>query len=617
MPTATPILSTGQFRYDAARRVLSAPADAFDNPAEVFGDSLRVRSSTSGRLLRFERVEPGRYSTTVDDKPVHIQITGLPMPQIPAAAQAKLDAPEPKSIVGRRLAERAARKTGRHGVVVARAGTGKTTTCCQGLYVLKGLKPTITPSAQQQAVWDLIMETPDAKTVAVVAFNVKIVEELIRKVPKGVDVKTNNGLGFGAVRRAFPKVKLNQYRVSNIVEELTGRSKHELDRHQPGLVAAVVRLVKLVKANLTGTDADSLTDLVDHYDIDLADLSAREVFPLVARVIERCKNVNADNACDFDDQVWLPVVLDLPVFRYDLLMVDEAQDLNRCQQALVRKAGRRLILVGDPKQAIYGFAGADADSMPRMIRELGETPEGVVTLPLNVTRRCGKAIVAEAQKIVPDFAAFESNCEGIISRAAFPTPYTTPAKDYRGKVEDGNMVLCRTNAPLVQQCFRFLRDGRKANILGREIGAGLIRTVEKLEAASLPDLIKKLDEWLDLEQRRENAKKNPSDDKLITLQDRYDCLVVFSEGAKSVEDVITKIQTVFSDESGKGVRLSSIHKAKGLEADRVFLLEPIRAPVPHPMAKSSWAIEQEWNLRYVAITRAIRELVYVVEKLEE
>ena len=60
-----------------------------------------------------------------------------------------------------------------------------------------------------------------------------------------------------------------------------------------------------------------------------------------------------------------------------------------------------------------------------------------------------------------------------------------------------------------------------------------------------------------------------------------------------------------------GVLLSSIHKAKGLEADRVFLIEPEGAPVPHPMAKQDWEIEQEWNLRYVAITRAKKELIYV------
>jgi len=60
-----------------------------------------------------------------------------------------------------------------------------------------------------------------------------------------------------------------------------------------------------------------------------------------------------------------------------------------------------------------------------------------------------------------------------------------------------------------------------------------------------------------------------------------------------------------------GIKLSSIHKAKGLEAHRVFFLRPKGGECPHPMAKTGWQRGQEQNLLYVAITRAIEELVYV------
>jgi ATP-dependent exoDNAse (exonuclease V) beta subunit len=61
--------------------------------------------------------------------------------------------------------------------------------------------------------------------------------------------------------------------------------------------------------------------------------------------------------------IYLPVALDLPMPKYDLLLIDEAQDLSKCQQALAKKAGRRLVFVGDPKQALYGFCGADSKSL--------------------------------------------------------------------------------------------------------------------------------------------------------------------------------------------------------------------------------------------------------------
>ena len=174
------------------------------------------------------------------------------------------------------------------------------------------------------------------------------------------------------------------------------------------------------------------------------------------------------------------------------------------------------------------------------------------------------------------------------------------------------MILCRVNAPLVSECFKFLRAGRKANIQGRDVGIGLISTIKRMKAENIEKLLWNLDLWLCQEQAKEQRKRNPSEARLIALQDRVECIFCFAEDTKTVEEVVKKIETVFTNDKDKpGIMLSSIHKAKGLEANRVFLLEPEGATVPHPMAKTPWQREQEMNLRYVAITRAISELVYV------
>jgi len=65
---------------------------------------------------------------------------------------------------------------------------------------------------------------------------------------------------------------------------------------------------------------------------------------------------------------------------------------------------------------------------------------------------------------------------------------------------------------------------------------------------------------------------------------------------------------IFSDDT-RGIVLSTIHKSKGLENDRVFFLLP--ELLPSRFATMDWQLEQEENLRYVAITRAKKELVYV------
>jgi superfamily I DNA/RNA helicase len=170
-----------------------------------------------------------------------------------------------------------------------------------------------------------------------------------------------------------------------------------------------------------------------------------------------------------------------------------------------------------------------------------------------------------------------------------------------------------------------LKEGRKADIQGRNIGQGLISTVKKLSKSlatnqvnpdfrtvRIPDLVEKLSDWLHAETEKENRKRMPSDNRLITLQDRHDCILAFTEGCDNAQEVIDRIDRVFTDnQHSPGIKFSTIHKAKGLEAKRVFLLEPEGATVPHPMAKTAWQKVQEWNLRYVAITRAIEELVYV------
>jgi superfamily I DNA/RNA helicase len=81
-----------------------------------------------------------------------------------------------------------------------------------------------------------------------------------------------------------------------------------------------------------------------------------------------------------------------------------------------------------------------------------------------------------------------------------------------------------------------------------------------------------------------------------------------SEGANSVAELMTRCETLFSDDKS-AVTLSTVHKAKGLEADNVYILRP--ELMPHPMAKTPEAIAQESNIEYVAVTRTKNKLVFV------
>ncbi len=519
--------------------------------------------------------------------------------------------------------------TAPHLIIIARAGTGKTTTLVEGLKYLRGLPTKITPSTQQQAIWDSLILSKDAKSVGFVAFNKAIADELKTRVPAGCDAMTMHSMGLKAVKNAYKLIPgergINAFRVDNIIEEVLGQGDiREIRRKQPTLVSGTKDLVSIVKMTLSETDTDTLDSLCGLYGIDVNG-SRKQIFDLVPKVLERCMDVNRDGCVDYNDMVWLPVAMNLTLpYVYDLLLVDEAQDLNRCQQSLVKRAGKRLIFCGDPKQAIYGFAGADAESMNRLQSELNAAgvefdpakPNGpsCTVLPLTVTRRCGRKIVAEANKIVPDFSAHESNPEGKITNARYSEGSSKGKllKTYHDMAQEGDMVICRVNAPLVSQCFKFIKMGRKATILGRDIGQGLISLINKLGADSLDSLRERLNEWADGEVRKEQLKKFPSEFRLIAIQDKQDCLNCFIDEATQVTDVIARIQSIFVDTKGtQGIRLSSMHKAKGLESRQVFILQLKGASCPHPMAKTAMAQDQEQNLLYVGITRAIEHLVYV------
>jgi len=510
----------------------------------------------------------------------------------------------------------------------------------------------IVPSPEQQAVWDALRQSSGIKTIAYCAFNVSIVKEfstkwgwlveLLKTVGVNLQFATVNGLGNRSVYATYGRCQVVDWHTETLLGRLLGRDTRDLKRQDAVFVKACCELVALCKLTLAGWserngfDSEAVTDEVldeisAHYDLEFNG-SRERVYRAVPQLLGASQDVAATHEIDFNDQNWLPVVNDLPVLRLDLVLADEVQDLPRAKQEFLRKLGRRLVMVGDTYQAIYGFCGADTESMGRLRTLLSPTADRPIEpLRLTETRRCGRAIVAEAQRDVPDFRAHESNPSGRVGRIE--------AAKYMTQVQDGDMILCRVNAPLISHALRFIKAGRKAVVRGRDFGKQLLDFVAKMRALTVPGLVSATGEWLERECAKENAKKNPSEARLLTLQDRHDCILAFCEGATDLAAVEEKMQHVFAgkqcpqcqkhfNESSeecfsckcrliqpKGVVFSSIHRAKGLESRRVFILRPDL--LPHPSAKSPWQQQQERNCRYIAVTRAIEELTYVIEPPKE
>ncbi len=486
----------------------------------------------------------------------------------------------------------------------ALAGTGKTFTLVEGIKRRRGLLTDAIPSPEQAAIWDVINQGPMPDSICCCAFNKSAAKELDTRLDgvDGCDVITMHSMGFGAIKNAAEgRVKVNKWKTINNLAEHYNVDYKMLMKNKASVVNATDRLVQLSKyAAQTEPDDIFLDDMVDRYGVDVNE-DIEEIYNNVSMVL---RNAQHDyTTVDFDDMIWQPVVNNLPVEKYDLLMVDEGQDLNHCQQQLALRAGKRIVLVGDENQAIYGFAGADINSISTMRSDLRKRGSTIV-LPLTVTRRCSHAVVAEACKIVPEFTAHPDNLDGSVS--------TIDANTYISRVSPGDMILCRVNAPLIQNAFALIGNGIPAEIIGKDLKAGLVGLVKKLRPNDADDLLGKLYAYEEREIQR--IKKNPrhSQTAIIAIEDKCSCLRIFAREVDSISEVFTAIDSVFSQPKEAHVRLSSIHRSKGLEAQNVFVLHP--ELLPHPMAKADWEIRQERNLKYVAVTRAIENLYWIDEK---
>jgi hypothetical protein len=228
-----------------------------------------------------------------------------------------------------------------------------------------------------------------------------------------------------------------------------------------------------------------------------------------------------------------------------------------------------------------------------------------VQMPLTVSYRCPKNVVAYAKTYVNHIEALETAEDGIVRTLGETEKLVDIAKP-------GDAILCRFNAPLIQTAYAFIAAGIPAKVEGREIGTGLKVLARRWKIKTYTALLNKLEEFKEREISKFRAKEQES--RAAAVDDKVECLKVLiarvmkidPKPSDAIERVCTEIDTIFGDNVGNEcVLLSSIHKSKGREWKKVFWLQT----GPSKWARKDWELDQEKNLCYVAITRAISELI--------
>ncbi len=523
--------------------------------------------------------------------------------------------------------------TGRGSAFIeAVAGAGKTTTLIELLAVTRG-------------------------SVAFAAYNTKIAAEIKAKVARKSDpnspdfdprvaalvnklrVGTFHSFGFQAWRRVYPAVKSGP-EASREKADMT-RAKLTENKVPEGMQSFVLKLVSLAKQRAIGLhgsidDESKWYDIVDHFDlayeIEESEVPETRKVEYVMGDAEHagitsfnepmvpCTVANgvkwairslkyhialAPKIIDFDDMIYMPVVSGVKMWENDWILVDEAQDTNPCRRALARKmlrVGGRAAFVGDRAQAIYGFTGADSDAIDQIIRDFS-----CATFPLTVTYRCPKTVVEMARAVgVSSIEAHESAPQGVVR-----TVHETKFRKEFETLTAADAVLCRNTKPLVAMAYSLIKAGVACHVEGRDIGMGLLKLVNKFSARDLDQLHDKLEAHRDTQVAKLMAKGKET--QAEALIDRVDTIFVIMEGCRSVDELRSKVSSLFQDsehEKKPTLTLATAHRSKGREWGRVFILGK-NAYMPSRWARQEWQIVQESNLIYVAYTRAMRELVLI------
>lgn len=331
----------------------------------------------------------------------------------------------------------------------------------------------------------------------------------------------------------------------------------------------------------------------------------------------------------------------------------------------------RVICVGDENQSLYRFRGADCRAFRRIGERLSTNGRPMVSMELPLNYRCDQLIIKRAQKWVPaikgnsqalgtvDVCSFEhamQRCNNNGTDIELPDGVDGAMRSLPlpGKQGVQFAILCRVNLPMILTAYHLIGSGKRVCIVGRsQIGEPLKRIImdlcrirqekgryihdtehpdytgrisDRIEDGEVKEegLMTRLDNYYKVHAAK--LSKEKYEKKLEALEQNVQCIEVIAARVNNntVEGVLREIDNLFREEPEPGViSLSTVHRAKGLEWDVVFILKPDL--LPHPAAFKSQAksqadceegevsdaLQQEYNACYVAATRPHNRLYYI------
>jgi DNA helicase-2/ATP-dependent DNA helicase PcrA len=466
--------------------------------------------------------------------------------------------------------------------IEATAGSGKSTVLKEIAKILRGLYP-------------------DAEIIALV-FGKDAANDLKRKMGNLIDARTSHSLALYNIKKIYKYSKsiVDSEKYPQIFANYLKNNeadKEDLLRNR----SAILTAINLIRDLMLDTSLESLEWLSSNYEQINFNGDTRIIVSAIDYIY---KTGRADSSVlDFGDMLLLCAENPSYCKQYDYILLDEAQDSNASQLQFFKnslKPSGKIIFVGDTSQGIYAFRGSMSNAM-----QILQNAFNADMLPLSVSYRCPVSHIAYVKGLLPDsnIEAAPNAIEGNIFFGKFDK--------FSDNIEDGSLLLCRNNAPLIKPAFRLLTSGRKVIIKGKEIGLELINLILKIKKLYSADSIYNFAEGLNAYRQSESDKLMKLNylRKLESLLDKLDCIEAFISESDSIDSMITSIDKIFSNDDHEGIIFSTVHKAKGMESNSVYILGP--ELMPSSKAKSDEDKKQEDNIRFVAYTRSKNNLFVV------
>lgn len=458
-------------------------------------------------------------------------------------------------------------------VIEAVAGSGKTTTI---VHIANKLLP-----------------SGGSITKQFFAFNKSIQLELRERLPNDVSCDTLHSFGLQILRANYGSITIDDNKFFNICKLYQSKWN---DVPKDKIWAYFFKLKKIIDISrnfLTKDIGDIIFQLErNNLSTDFPDFQY-EVH--IERALSILKKMDESKSVfDFSDMIYRPLKDELKIPKRDWVLIDECQDLNIAQQGLFQatlKKSSRFIAVGDPYQAIYGFAGADAEAFEKLSKI-----DNTIQLPLSVCYRCDKTIVEMAQNFVNHILPFEDKEAGTVRKGSV------------NEILPNDWVICRNTKPLVVLFFYLLKKGIKSTIK-TDLGESLSSLIDDCESDSMIELQKLLlQKKFELNEKliKNNSKSNA---EMFLLDEKLSLVKFLSNHLKTLNQLKSWMKKYFNSKEPNTIQLMTVHKSKGLENERIFVVR--FDALPSQFATQSWQLQQETNLSYVLVTRAKKELVFI------